>query len=136
MKFLFKKLKELKRLHCVERVKRNKDHEAPTFVEMFKLSEESEVTDWFMLPPWNNIFHDDNKGLPEIKFSNLDGREYIYGPRNNSYNGEYIFMYGSYNYFPVITNAKNPKKFFILAYMATLHLFFDMIPGWIFNCED
>ena len=129
------KWEELKRLHCEERVTLNKDHEAPPFEVIFKLSENPGVTGWFMLPPWNNLFHDDNKGLPEIKFSHLDGREYLYGPKDNSHDGEYVFKYGSYNYFPVITNAKNPKRFFILAYMAVLHLFTDMIPAWVLKCD-
>lgn len=136
MKKILEKWGELKWLHCEERVKRNKDHEAPPFEIIYELSERSQETEWFMLPPWNNIFHDDNKGLPEIKFSHLDGREYIYGPKDDSHDADYIFLEGSYNYYPVCTNAKQPKRFFMLAYLSIMHLLTDVIPSWIFDCVD
>tara|TARA_Y100000310_G_C19963723_1_gene482340 strand:+ start:27 stop:446 length:420 start_codon:yes stop_codon:yes gene_type:complete len=136
MKFLLEIWQKLKWLQCEGRVEKNKDHEAPSFKEMFKLSERSQETGWFMMPPWNNIFHDDNKGLPEIKFSHLDGREYIYGPKDNSHSSEYIFIEGSYNYFSVCTNVKYPWKFLVLTYLSIMHFLADMLFSWIVRCPE
>ena len=134
---IWKKTKELyaslKQKDAQIRKEKNQDHLAPNFFEIYEMSQKSEKTGWFLMAPWQNVFHDDSENLPEIKFTHLDGREYIYGPLDNRFNSEYVFKYGSYNHCSSVTNAKGWKRFLVLAYKYVAHTILDILPAIIFR---
>ena len=113
------------------RREKNKDHLAPSFPEIYSLSKDSASTGWFLMAPWLNIFHDDNEGLPEIKFTNIDGREYIYGPIDDKYNSIYVFRYGSFNYCSTVTNEAGWIKHLVISVKCIGHFVLDIIPSLI-----
>lgn len=119
------------KMHTVERVKRNRNDEAPEFIEMYYRIKNFD-TGWYVLPCYMNIFHDNKTDLPEIKFVNLDGREYIYtADETGAYHLETEKKYaGSYNYVAPVVDKRNSLlvKFFKYPIKLCGHLIFDILP--------
>lgn len=130
---LSKTYSDLRQKDAQIRKEKNQDHLAPNFFEIYEMSQNPEKTGWFLMAPWQNVFHDDSENLPEIKFTHLDGREYIYGPLDNRFNSEYVFKYGSYNHCSSVTSAKGWKRFLILTYKYVAHTILDILPAIIFR---
>lgn len=123
----------LKQKDAQIRKQKNQDHLAPNFFKIYEMSQNPEKTGWFLMAPWQNVFHDDSENLPEIKFTHLDGREYIYGPLDNRFNSEYVFKYGSYNHCSSVTNLKGWKGYVAITYKYIMHTILDVIPAIIFR---
>ena len=136
-KFLSKVIDRLSYLHITERAQRNCPELAPSYGEMFSLAQNPKETGWYLMPAWANLYHDDQVGWPELKFCNLDGREYIYGSPNQP-TPDYAIINddwrrGSYNYFPPIKNLSygNPARTVMYVLNSTLHLLFDLVPSYM-----
>ena len=95
------------------------------------MSKDSMSTGWFLMAPWLNMFHDDNEDLPEIKFTNIDGREYIYGPIGDEYDSMYVFRHGSFNYCSTVTNETGWRKWVVMAAKYVGHFVLDIVPSMI-----
>jgi len=124
----------IKYMHLYERNIRNKESDAPSISEMMLFINNLD-TGWYLSPEYLNVFHDDKQNLPELKFLNLDGREYVYKAHiNGIYNLELDEKYkGTYNYFPPIYNKKNKwfTEIFMFLYRILGHLVFDVLPYYI-----
>ena len=85
-------VERLKYAHFAEREKRNREEDAPMVLSI----------------TLSYFFHDNFNDLPEIKFMNLDGREYVYTADDT---GIYKIekdpgLKGSYNYSPPIYDKR------------------------------
>jgi len=125
----------LKKKHLSERTELNRDSDAPDFCTLYELSENEKETGWHLAAPIFNLFHDNQKGYPEIKFFHIDGREYIYKAKEKTCPPEYTFSYGSYNYCPFYSHQVGVKKYLELAHRALGHLVLDILPSLVFRDE-
>jgi len=125
----------VKKKHYIDRVSLNKDDMAPEFCEIYKLSQNTTNTGWFLSPAVFNMFHDDNRAYPEIKFFHVDGREYIYKAVVDSCPPEYKFDHGSYNYCPFYSQKSGAMKYIELTHRAIGHFLLDVLPAVVFGNE-
>jgi hypothetical protein len=119
--------------HVIERERRNQNQNAPTFSELTIFIEDLS-TGWYVSSSLFNLFHDNGEDLPEIKFMNVDGREYVYSADDT---GLYSIVTGSnkgtYNYSPPIMNKRKPWYIPRFIKSCILHLFLDIIPEFLFT---
>ena len=125
----------LKKKHFTDRTRLNMDHQAPLFCEIYSQSMDSKVTGWHMAAPIFNLFHDDQKYYPEIKFFHVDGREYIYKADKNFCPPQYVFDHGSYNYCSFYSEKTGTRKYLELATRALGHFLLDILPSVVFGNE-
>ena len=112
--------------HFEEREQRNEIH--PSYDEV-----KTEENGWKRAPDYQNKYHDNGIGKPELKYVNSDGREAVFDGDTHLPISDPDYI-ATYNYCPPyqLPEAPGLNDYYKLGTSYVGHFFCDMLPYYLF----